>query len=107
MKKILRLLSIPVALLSFVFLTCYGYNGYYSPMMGRGHLCGMYGMRGPFMGIIWIAFLLLLGFGIYYFFKNKGINTGANETPLDIIKKRYAKGEINKEVYERMKDELK
>ena len=106
MNKILRLLSIPLVLFSFIFLACNEFGPYFG-QMGRGHMYRMYGMGGPFMGIIWIAFLLLLGFGIYYFVKNKGINTGTNETPFDILKRRYAKGEITKEEFERMKSDLK
>jgi putative membrane protein len=69
---------------------------------------GMYGMGGGmFMGIVWIAFLVLVGFGVYYFFKNKNINKDANETPLDILKRRYARGEITKEEYEQMKVDLR
>ncbi|MCJ7773751.1 MAG: SHOCT domain-containing protein [Desulfobacterales bacterium] len=110
MKKIIRLLRLSaMLLLSFVLFACNGYNGmYYSPM-GRGHMYGygMYGMGGLFMGIVWIVILLVIGYSIYYFIKNKDISNGANETPLDILKKRYAKGEITKEEYEQMKEDLK
>jgi putative membrane protein len=106
MKKLLRFLSYSAVLLSTVFLACNGYNGYYSPMMGRGRMYG-YSMGGSFMGIIWIALLLLIGFGIYYFIKNKDIKSDSNEMPLDILKRRYAKGEITKEEYKQMKEDLK
>ncbi len=106
MKKAVRSLSFLLVLFGFIFLACIGPGPFYGPM-GRGHMYGMYGMGGPFMGIIWIAFLVLLGFGVYYLFKNKNINKDANETPLDIIKKRFARGEITKEEYEHMKGELK
>jgi putative membrane protein len=32
--------------------------------------------------------------------------TDTNEAPLDILKKRYAKGEVSKEDLDRMKDDL-
>jgi putative membrane protein len=77
--------------------------------MGRGHMYGygMHGMGGPFMGIMWIVILVLIGVGIYIIFKNKDLASDAGETPLDILKKRYAKGEITKEEYEQMKEDLK
>jgi putative membrane protein len=34
------------------------------------------------------------------------ISTPVNETPLDILKRRYAKGEITKEQYDQMKQDL-
>lgn len=104
MKRILGILSFSAVLFSIVFLACNRYDGSYYGPMGRGH---MYGMGGPFMGILWIALLLLIGYGVYYFSKNKDIHRDTNETPFEIIKKRYAKGEITKEEYERLKEDLK
>jgi len=106
MKKTTRFLSIcTVLLLGFVLSAC---DGYYGPMMG-GHMFGygMYGMGGPFMGIIGIVVLVLLGYGIYYLIKEKGDIIGSHEAPIDILKKRYARGEITKEQYEQMKEDLK
>jgi putative membrane protein len=35
-----------------------------------------------------------------------GVGQGAGEAPLDILKRRYARGEIGKEEYDRMKRDL-
>ncbi len=106
MKKIISISGFSALLLCLAFLSCGGYGrSYYGPMgTGRGH---MYGIGFPFMGIFWIVLLLLIGFGIYYLIKNKDTNKDANESPLDILKKRYAKGELTKEEYEKMKEDIK
>lgn len=51
---------------------------------------------------------LLIFFAIYFFIKNNSKNKKgqATETPLDILKKRYVKGEIIKEQFEDMKKDL-
>lgn len=56
---------------------------------------------------MWLIPLLIL-LAIYYFIKNNSKNKKgqATETPLDILKKRYAKGEITKEQFEDMKKDL-
>ena len=81
-----------------------GYGGY---GMGPGMMSGYgYGYRGMFMGIL---FLILLGVVIYFIVQNvrsKNEIGQAKESPLDILKKRYAKGEITKEDFDRMKNEL-
>ena len=60
--------------------------------------------------IMWIVLIILVAIGIYMFWQySKGKGLAGNkpeETALDIIKKRYARGEIDKEEFDRMKKEL-
>lgn len=68
-----------------------------------------FGWGWIFMGpVFW---LIIIGIVVYAIVSNskRGFNQnfpGPNETPLDIIKKRYAKGELNKEQFEQMKKDL-
>ncbi|MBM7624705.1 SHOCT domain-containing protein [Sporohalobacter salinus] len=74
-----------------------------------------YGMRGFFgggmlmMGLFW---LVIIGLFIYLvknksdFLTNKQ-QLEAKETPIEIARKRYAKGEISKEEFQEIKAELK
>jgi len=71
------------------------------PMMHYG-----FGYGGMFM---WIIFMIVIGLLVYYFLqtrKTKGQTSAQSESYLDILKKRYAKGEINKEEYDRMRRDL-
>ncbi|MFA6170394.1 MAG: SHOCT domain-containing protein [Candidatus Margulisiibacteriota bacterium] len=60
------------------------------------------------MIVIWILLIV----GVVFFVQwtaeqaKKTGNGSGNETALDILKKRYAKGEINKEEYEQKKKDL-
>jgi len=57
------------------------------------------------MGFFPILFWLLIIVGIFFVFKSiTGSKT--NESALDILNKRYAKGEIDNETYQRMKKEI-
>jgi len=70
-----------------------------------GHMMG-YGYGGGFM---WLIGLVLVGAVIYFLLKaskSKGSNGSVMETPLDILKKRYAKGAIDKEEFDRRKKDL-
>jgi putative membrane protein len=58
---------------------------------------------------MWIIFLIVIGLLIYFIVQaqnTKNKTQTQNESPLDILKRRYAKGEISSEEYERMKKEL-
>lgn len=70
---------------------------------------GDYGWGMGFGWIFMILFWILVILGIVFlvrliagFQKNKQ----SRESPLDILKKRYAKGEITKEEFQKMKDDM-
>jgi len=74
-------------------------------MMGYGYGYG-FNWIGAVLGVVlFVIFLGLIVFGVYYFIG--GGRLKSSERSLDILKERYAKGEINKEDYDKMKKELK
>ena len=78
-----------------------GYGMWPGMMGGYG-----YGYGGMFM---WVIFLIVLGLAIYIimrFVKTRKVTGKAQDTPLDIIKRRYAQKEITKEEFDRMKRDL-
>ena len=105
MKKYLEL---SLTMIIGVLASCAGegYRGSQGP--GEwGHMMHYgFGYGGMFM---WIIFLIVIGLLIYFMVqaqKTKGYTPTQNESPLDILKRRYAKGEIAREEYERMKKDL-
>lgn len=69
------------------------------------------GMMWGFPGGMFMMFLLVLLVAVvaYVLLKRQGESRPVEvprETPLEIVKRRYAKGEITKEEYEEMKKEL-
>ena len=67
---------------------------------------GMFG--GMWFGwIFWIVIIIAIVWVVTQVInKNQQTNSNIKESPLDILKKRYAKGEITKEQYEEMKKDL-
>ena len=67
-------------------------------------------MNGHFWGMGWAMWLipLIIILVIYFLVINNSRNkNGQNtETPLEILKKRYAEGEITKEQFEEMKKNI-
>ena len=105
MKKYLKL---SLFMITGLLMSCAG-EGYYlqqspggwGPMMHYG-----FGYGGMFM---WLIFLIVIGLLIYFVVQarnTKGMTPTQNESPMDILKRRYAKGEIAKEEFERMKKDL-
>lgn len=76
---------------------------------GYGHHGGWgindYGFGGLLM---WILLAVLIVVVVYLTFRQHGTGRSdtPRETPLEILKRRYAKGEISEEEYERMRDKL-
>jgi len=56
------------------------------------------------MGFGWILIVLII-IGIYFIFQNdhSARRETGNETPLDILKKKYASGDITREEFEERK----
>jgi len=69
-----------------------------------------YGALGWFGGIFMILWWVIIITGIVYFIKwmtgNNNCHTGRKESALEILKERYAKGEIEKEEFEEKKKDL-
>ncbi len=79
-------------------------------MMQNGH---GWGMMNSWTGglIMWIFFILIIFLLVYIATRiiKPGLPTSpgaGKETPLDIIKRRYAEGQITKEEFESMKKDL-
>jgi len=70
-------------------------------MMGYG------GYGGMFMWLIWIIIAAVI---IYFVFnlskRNEKPIDSEKESPTEILKRRYAKGEITKEEFDRIKKEI-
>lgn len=70
---------------------------------------GDYGWGMGFGWLFMIIFWALVILGVVYAVQavmRGSMGRRQNETPLDILKRRYAKGEITREEFARMKDDL-
>lgn len=63
---------------------------------------------GGWMIIVWVVIIGLIVWGVIALVRHTGplSESGSNRAPLDIAKERYAKGEITKEEFERIKKDL-
>jgi putative membrane protein len=103
MKRLLWTIASPVIGASSVL--AYGNNSWQQGRWGH-HMMG-YGYGGGW--IMWILFIVLIVIVVYLLMQTpkKRDGGGAGEdTPLQILKKRYAKGEIGKEDFDRMRKDL-
>ena len=83
--------------------------------MGRGFMGGFRGGGGVRM-ILWLVVIVgLIVFLVKQFSNNSSheqlnsnnLNSKSKDTPLEIAKERYAKGEIDKEEFQEIKNQLR
>ena len=101
MKKVL---GVFLMIFSFPGMPLAHYDGTW-PGMGWRHMMG-FGYGGI---LVWSIFLIILGLLIFIIIKgikSSGQPISSQETPLEILKKRYAKGDITKEEFESIKRDL-
>lgn len=69
----------------------------------NGH--GMFHSGGWGMWLVWIGLLLAVAAAVFYLRGGTSFK-GREDDPLTILKKRYARGEISKEEFERLKKDI-
>jgi putative membrane protein len=68
-------------------------------------------MQGGFFGIGWgwifqVVIFVLFFLVVLWLLKNNAVKQQSSESPLDILKKRLAKGEISKKEFEELRKEI-
>ncbi|MBI5072222.1 SHOCT domain-containing protein [Candidatus Woesearchaeota archaeon] len=76
-------------------------------MMGGGSMMGYDYGNYWYWSIFWILFFIAVICFIVWIIYRFGIKNPASETPLNILKKRFAQGEITKKEFETMKKKLR
>jgi putative membrane protein len=91
-------------MLSMLFITAPAVRAQYDH--GCGMMGGYYGWGGMFMGLLFLIVIILAIYFIIQALKPRGTIGREQEKPIDILKRRYAKGEITKEQFDQMKKDL-
>lgn len=81
-------------------------------MMGWGYgnyggYGGAFGWIGPVMMLVFWGAVIFGIFVLVRFLMRQGNDHGKEDTALDILKKRYVRGEINREEFEEKRKELR
>jgi putative membrane protein len=101
-----KLTYLMLGLLVAVPAAVYAWGGpCYSGWFGGPHMGQFYG-GGLFMWITTIIVIALIAFFGIKFLKTGNFGAGPKESPLDIAKSRYARGEITREQFEALKKDL-
>ncbi|HUV03067.1 MAG TPA: SHOCT domain-containing protein [Desulfobacteria bacterium] len=105
---LLVIVAVLIVILPVLMWVLWGLGGG-SSMYGMGG--GMMGYGGGFTPLLPFFFLVLLVVGAYYLLKEvTGTESAAapskGEHALEILKERYARGEITRDEYQKMKEEL-
>ncbi len=75
-------------------------------MMHWGNYGWGMGLGWIYMVVFWAVIVTAVVYLVRFVDKRSG-SEALHETPLDSLKHRYAKGEITREEFERMKDDLR
>jgi len=107
MKKWISFPILPLMALLTLLWSCSPYHGG-GYMGGGGGMMGYGGYGGMYAGLLIIIAIAVVVYIVYT--RNIGSGGGSfggrRESPMDILKTRYAKGEISKEEFERLKRDL-
>jgi putative membrane protein len=76
---------------------------YDQPMMDNGSFGGGWGIV---MMISWLIFIVIVGLVVARLLRHRTHDTHHKTDPLDIVKERYAKGDITNEEFEQFKKDL-
>jgi putative membrane protein len=109
MKRLLQFtvgstLGFSISTATNAFAQWRGYGWGHGPWMMGGYGMGWFG--GIFMVIFWIAVVIGFVFLIRWLVQSTRGGAGSTESALEILKQRYAKGEIDKKEFEQKKKDL-
>lgn len=76
---------------------------YYGPNMMNGNNWGL----GVFMMLFWLIVLAIIAYVVIRLLKNHETANNSKLDPLEMAKERYARGEIKKDEFEQLKNDLK
>lgn len=96
-----------MAAASVAALLAAGCNGYRGSLDGRwDHMNYGCGFGGMFMWIFFVIITALVAYFVIQTIRKSTPGRTPQETPLDILKRRYAQGEITREDYDKMKRDI-
>lgn len=83
----------------------------YRPPQGNWDMMPhMWTMMGPgmfLMGLFWLVLLVVMVLLAVWLYRNLSQGSvSSRETPLDTLKRRYARGEINQDEYDRIRRDI-
>lgn len=88
--------------LVFGLISGWQYGGW--GMMGPGMMGGFGGMG--LMSLVWIAVLGLIIWAVVAAVRHPAESSSSPDSAMNVLQRRYARGEINKEEYENKKKDL-